>query len=157
MIEWLTVISLIVFGLLLVVAEVVFVPGTTIVGVLGLVCVVLGIYESFQYFTNVIAYTILGGTSVLFVAILYYVFTTRVWERFSLKQEIKSKFNKGMTDTLSVGDVGKSISSLKPIGKAEFNNKICEVKSLGGFVEPNNRIEIIKIDNNQITIKTINN
>lgn len=157
MIEWLTVISLIVFGLLLVVAEVVFVPGTTIVGVLGLVCVVLGIYESFQYFTNVIAYAILGGTSVVFIAILYYVFTTRVWERFSLKQEIKSKFNKGMTDTLRVGDAGKSISSLKPIGKAEFNNKIFEVKSLGGFVEPNNRIEIIKIDNNQITIKTINN
>lgn len=157
MIEWLTVISLIVFGLLLVVAEVIFVPGTTIVGILGLVCLVFGIYEAFQYFDNTIAYAILGGTSVVFVAILYYVFTTRVWERFSLKKEIDSKFNKGMADVLSVGDIGKTVSSLKPIGKAEFNNKIYEVKSLGGFVEPKNKVEIIKIDNNQITIKTINN
>ncbi|MDH5365415.1 MAG: hypothetical protein OEW67_00390 [Cyclobacteriaceae bacterium] len=157
MIEWLIVISLITFGIVLIVAEVIFVPGTTIVGVLGLVFLVLGVYKSFEYFNNVISYSILAGTSVLFVGMLYYVFTTRVWEKFSLKKEIKSKFNKGMSDVLSVGDVGKTISTLKPIGKAEFNNKVFEVKSLGGYVEPNNKVEIIKIENNQITIKQVNN
>lgn len=157
MIEWLIVISLITFGIVLIVAEVVFVPGTTIVGILGLVFLILGVYKSFEYFNNLISYSILAGTSVLFVGMLYYVFTTRVWEKFSLKQEIEGKFNKGMSDVLSVGDVGETISTLKPIGKAEFNNKVFEVKSLGGYIEPHNKIEIIKIENNKITIKPLNN
>ena len=157
MMEWLIVISLISFGLLLIVAEVVFVPGTTIVGILGLVLLVLGVYKSFEYFDNVIAYSVLVGTSVLFLGMLYYVFTTRVWEKFSLKQQINSKFNKGMSDVLSVGDFGETVSALKPIGKAEFENKIFEVKSLGGYIEPNKKIEIIKVENNQITIKPVNN
>ena len=36
MIEWLTVILLVVIGIVLIVLELVFVPGTTIVGILGL-------------------------------------------------------------------------------------------------------------------------
>lgn len=155
MIEWLIVGTLIVFGLLLIVGEIVFVPGTTIVGVLGLVCLVLGIYKAFEYFDAAIAYSMLGGTAILFVGILYYVFTTRAWERFSLKQKVKSKFNKGLTDGLNVGDVGITISALRPIGKAEFDKGIFEVKSLSEYVETNTKVEILKIDNNQITIKPI--
>lgn len=157
MIEWLIVSSLIVFGLLLIVGEIVFVPGTTIVGVLGLVCLVLGLYKSFEYFEAAVAYSILGGTGVLFIGILYYVFTTRAWEKFSLKDEIKGKFNSGLTDELKIGDIGETISALKPIGKAEFNNKEFEVKSLGGYVNPKTKIVILKIDKNQITIKPVNN
>lgn len=154
MVEWLIVISLIVFGLILIVGEVVFVPGTTIVGVLGLVCLVLGIYKSFEYFEAVTAYSILSGTLVLFVGILYYVFTTRIWEKFSLKQELKSKFNKDLTKDLQVGDVGITISTLRPVGKAEFSNQVYEVKSPSEYVEVDQSVEIIKIVNNQIIIKT---
>lgn len=156
MIEWVTVISLIVFGIILVVVEIIFVPGTTIVGVLGLICLGIGIYESFQYFSPTIAYSILGGTSVLFVVILYYVFTTRIWERFSLKDQIKSKFNEGITDSLQVGDIGQTTSVLRPIGNAEFAGKIFEVKSFGEYIESSSQIEIVKIDKNQIIIKPIN-
>jgi membrane-bound ClpP family serine protease len=154
--EWLIVISLIVFGLILVVAEVIFVPGTTLVGLLGMICVILGIYQAFEHFSNPVAYGVLGGTSVLFTVILYYVFTTKVWEKFALNGQIKSKFNEGVTDILHVGDIGMTTSSLKPIGNAEFSNKVYEVKSQGEYVDANNQVEIVKIDRNQIIIKSIN-
>jgi len=157
MIEWLIVGSLIVFGIILVVAEVVFVPGTTIVGILGLICLGIGLYKSFIFFDEAIAYSILGGTTLLFGIITYYVFTTRIWEKFSLKQQIDSKFNSGKLDGLNVGNQGVTVSSVKPIGNAEFGGKVYEVKSLGSFIEENNAVEIIKIENNTITIKPINN
>ena len=43
MIEWMTVISLILFGLALLVAEIIFVPGTTLVGLFGFVFLVVEI------------------------------------------------------------------------------------------------------------------
>ena len=156
MIEWLIVLCLLGFGVLFVVAEVIFVPGTTIVGIIGLICLGLGVYKSFEYFDESIAYVILACTSLTFVGVLYYVFTTKAWNKFALKKEIGSKFNKGITDELKVGDIGQTISTVKPVGKAEFNNKTYEVKSHGEYIEPNNRVEIIKIENNQITIKPIN-
>jgi len=156
MIEWITVISLIVFGILLVITEIIFVPGTTIVGIIGLICLGMGIYQSFEYFSSNIAYSILGGTSILFGALMYYVFTTKLWERFSLKDQINSKFNEGKTDTLNIGDIGTTLSTLKPIGNAEFDGKVFEVKSLGEYVDSNTSVEILKIDKNQIIIKPIN-
>jgi membrane-bound ClpP family serine protease len=50
MFEWITVISLILFGLTLIVAEIIFVPGTTLVGVLGFIFLIIGIGLSFHYF-----------------------------------------------------------------------------------------------------------
>jgi membrane-bound ClpP family serine protease len=43
MVEWSIVVSLIVTGLILVVIEIFFVPGTTFVGLLGFLCLVIGV------------------------------------------------------------------------------------------------------------------
>ena len=52
MVEWLTVSSLILLGLSLIVAEIIFVPGITVVGLIGFACMVVGIGLSFRYFGN---------------------------------------------------------------------------------------------------------
>ncbi len=51
--EWFAVIGLIILGIGLVVIEVVFVPGTTVVGIAGFICTGFGIYLGYDYFGNV--------------------------------------------------------------------------------------------------------
>ena len=48
--EWVTVISLILIGIALVVVEIIFVPGTTFVGIVGFCMVLAGIIASFSFF-----------------------------------------------------------------------------------------------------------
>jgi len=156
MIEWITVISLILFGLFLVVAEIIFVPGTTLVGIVGFIFLATGIGFSFNYFGSETGWTTVGITSVASGLILYYSFKANVWSRFSLKSTIKSKVNEGELDTLIVGTEGQAVSALRPIGKAEIQNKMYEVKTQGEYLDSGSKIRIIKIESNQIIVEPIN-
>ncbi|MBI1770194.1 MAG: hypothetical protein HY015_02235 [Bacteroidetes bacterium] len=156
MIEWVIVISLIVFGLALIVAEIIFVPGTTLVGVLGFGFLILGTGLSFRYFGSTIGWITVGSTTISSAVILYYSFSANVWGKFSLKTSNKGKVNEGELDQLSVGTEGQTTSTLRPIGKAEINNKTYEVKTLGEYLDTGKRIRIIKILSNQIFVEPIN-
>jgi membrane-bound ClpP family serine protease len=79
-----------------------------------------------------------------------------MWSRFSLKSSNKSKVNEGELDQLLVGMEGTTISALRPIGKAELNNQIVEVKTNGDYLDSGSRIRVIKIVSNQIIIEPIN-
>jgi membrane-bound ClpP family serine protease len=156
MAEWSTVISLLSLGLILVVAEVIFVPGTTIVGIIGFCFLIAGIGLSFKYFGGEIGWVMLGSTSVACGGLLYFSFTTDVWKRFSLKSSITSKVNEGELDQLQVGMEGQAVSALRPIGKAELNNQTIEVKTNGNYVDSGSKVKIIKISSNQIIVEPIN-
>jgi membrane-bound ClpP family serine protease len=155
-VEWSIVISLLVFGLVLVVAEIVFVPGTTVVGLIGFCFLIVGVGLSFKYFGGEIGWVTLGVTSVACGGLLYFSFTTDAWKRFSLKSAINSKVNEGELDNLKVGMEGQTVSALRPMGKAELNNQTVEVKTNGDYLDSGSRIKIIKIISNQIIVEPIN-
>jgi len=156
MIEWVIVASLILFGLALIVAEIIFVPGTTLVGVLGFAFLIVGVGLSFRYFGNAIGWVTVGTTAASSAVILYYSFSANVWGKLSLKTKSDSKVNEGELSELQIGIEGQTISTLRPVGKAELNNKIFEVKTLGEYLENGKRIRVIKILSNQIIVEPIN-
>jgi membrane-bound ClpP family serine protease len=57
---------------------------------------------------------------------------------------------------LSIEDEGVATSSLKPVGKAEFEGKQYEVTSVGGFLDTGIKVKVIKIDRNKIIVEPIN-
>jgi membrane-bound ClpP family serine protease len=156
MIEWITVISLILFGIFLIVAEVIFVPGTTIVGLVGFVFLVIGIGVSFNYFGSETGWITVGITSVASGLIFYYSFKSNIWSRFSLKTSIDSKVNEGELKSLTVGTEGHTVSALRPVGKAELGDKQYEVKTQGEYLDSGSKIRVIKILSNQIIVEPIN-
>jgi len=155
-IEWITVISLILFGLFLIIAEVIFVPGTTLVGILGFIFLIIGVSLSFRYFGGETGWTTIGVTAVASGLILYFSFKANVWGRFSLKSSIQSKFNEGELDSLTVGTEGLTVSALRPVGKANLGEKLYEVKTLGEYLDSGSRVRVIKIIMNQIIVEPIN-
>ena len=154
--EWITVIGLILFGIGLLIIEVIFIPGTTIVGIAGFICSGFGVYLGYDYFDSTTGTTILIVSSSFLLVVMIYAFKSRAWERFSLKDENTGRFNDDFKVTLSVGDQGQTISSLKPSGKALFNEKELEVRSNGGFINENQQIRIIRIEPNKIIVEPIN-
>ena len=151
--EWLLVILLILFGLVLIIAEIIFIPGTTIAGVVGIVFLIAGVVSAFNEFGQQGGWITLGITGVSAAVITYYSFKANVWGRFSLKTSISGKVNEGEMEGLSVGLQGMAVSTLKPYGKAEINSKVYEVKTLGSFVPNGTSIKIIQIATNQIIVE----
>lgn len=155
--EWLIIIGLMLFGTFLLVAEVIFVPGTTIVGILGFIFSAYCIYLGYDYFGPTTGTLILIGGAVLNFVALVLAFKGKSWERFSLKSSMTGKVNDDFQHDLKVGDKGISISSIKPIGKAMFGNDEIEVRSNGGYLNENIEIEVVRIESSKIIVQPVNN
>jgi membrane-bound ClpP family serine protease len=156
MVEWTTVTSLILFGLLLLIAEIIFVPGTTVVGLVGFVFMAVGVGLSFRYFGSETGWTIVGGSSVVTGLLLYLAFKANVWSKFALKSSSDSKVNEGELKDLKPGLEGTALSALRPVGKAEVLGRTYEVRTNGEYIETGTRIKIIRITSNQIYVEPIN-
>lgn len=145
--------SLLIIGLILLLIEVLFIPGTTIVGVLGLVISFAGVVYAFSAYDSETAIWIVGIAAILNLVAVWYGFSSGVWNRFSLKSSMKGGTFDGRTRGLSVGMIGVATSDIKPIGNAEFGDSNYEVKSEDGFIEVGKIVSIIKIENNKILVK----
>lgn len=145
--------SLLVIGLLLVLIEIIFVPGATIVGLLGIGFSAMGVIYAFISFGESTGWYTLGGVILVNLIVLILGFRSSVWQRLALKDTMLSRSHDDRLLGLEVGQKGKTISDLKPYGKAMFNDKIYEVKSENGFISPNTEIYIFKLESNRIIIK----
>jgi membrane-bound ClpP family serine protease len=147
------IISLIIIGLILVIIEILFVPGTTVVGVVGLIISAVGIFFSFTHFETETAWVILVVAVILNFAALVYGLQSGVWKKMALTSEINSRAHDDRLLGLTIGMEGRTISDLRPFGKAEFENKIYEVKSDSGYVSVGTKVIIAKLKDNTITVK----
>lgn len=108
--EMFYIVLLVVFGLLFLVAELVLLPGVSIGGVLALVCYGSSIYLAFRDFGP-----LTGAVVVIVILILSIIATVislraKTWQRFSLKQEIRSSsMPVTPAEELQVGDRGVTV------------------------------------------------
>lgn len=154
--EWLTILSLAFFGICLIVIEVIFIPGTTVVGIAGFICLGFVVYLGFTYFDNTTGTIILITTFAGSVTVLILAFKSKAWQRFSLKDENSGRYNEDFKLTLHVGEQGITISSLRPSGKALFQDKEIEVRSNGEYIKENETVEVTRIESNKIYVAPIN-
>lgn len=153
MTEWLIISVLILFGFGLIIVEILFVPGTTVVGVFGLLMAGFGIYYTYDKFGEGTGTWVLAGSMTAFIILLVISFKKGTWRKLTLVKEINSKFNENITVGFKIGDTGKAISTIKPIGNADFNGKFIEVISRDEYIEAGEMVEIIEINGNQVIVK----
>lgn len=154
---WLAIISLLIVGILLILTELIFIPGTTIFGIAGLILTAAGVILSFVSFSTGTGFLVLGVTFLCLVAMLVVSFRSNTWDKVSLKGTNTSKVNDQVKNTLWKGDKGVALSALRPSGKAEFNNTTVEVSTLGQYVEANSQIRIIAVKDKKILVEAVEN
>jgi membrane-bound ClpP family serine protease len=157
MLMWIIVLALLLMGMALMVVELIFIPGTSVVGFLGLIFTIAGIVVSYRHFGNQTGHYVLGGSAVLSIGFIIYAFRSGAWSRFSLKSSSDSKVNEGLTSTLSIGDTGMAVSTLRPYGKAQFKEQQYEVKTSGNYLETGTPVVIKHISLNLIIVEPTNN
>ena len=151
------IIFLIFLGLLLFIIEFVFIPGVTIAGIGGAVCLITGIVFAFISFGTVTGLTVLGATLAVMVVTTYFMLKAETWKKFMLKTSLDSK-----VDTVGAGegkvkpgDRGVTVTRLVPGGKVLVNGEYFEAKSVDILIDPKQEIEVIRIDDNKLIVKPI--
>jgi len=155
LLDWVTVILLIMIGLVLIIVELIFVPGVTIVGILGFILVAVGIWISYAALGTNTGHLVLAAAVLTGGLALFYSFRSDAWSRFALKESNKSRVNEENPHLLQVGEEGTTVSALRPQGTALFKERRHEVQTMGTFLRPNTPVRIIKIVANKITVEAI--
>lgn len=149
------VVGLLVLGILLLLLEIIFVPGTTVVGIGGFILLAIGVYLAYTSVSVMAGHMSLASSvAVIFLALIV-LLKGQTWKRVALEDRLEGKSLESMQEILNVGDRGKTISRLNPVGKALFDELIVEVSTTGDFVGEEVEIEITKVEQNRIRVKPI--
>ncbi len=142
-------------GLLLIVIEIVFIPGTTIVGIFGGLLSAYSIVKAYMEFGVETGHAFLLGNIIAGAVILIICFRSGVWSKFANNSVSEGKAIEDLDQELTIGDEGATLSDLRPIGKAEFKDKIYEVQTLGAFCNHPSKIIIIDISRHKIIVQPL--
>lgn len=153
---WLAIVILLIVGVLLILTELIFIPGTTIFGIAGLVLAAVGVIMAFIKFGSGTGFSVLGIAFACILVLLFISIRSDTWEKISLKSASSSRVNDDVKNNLWKGDKGITRSALRPVGKAEFKDIIVEVSTLGQYLEAGTEVRIVSIEDNRIIVGPVN-
>jgi membrane-bound ClpP family serine protease len=153
---WSVIIVLILIGFLMLLLEILVIPGTGIAGILGFALMAAGIWVAYRDQGMISGHLALSGTLALNLVGLVVAFRSKTWQKAALSTEIKGKAGQNVSAKVQVGDIGITISRCTPGGTAEFNDQLLEVTTQSQFIDPQQKIEIINISGNKIIVKQLN-
>jgi membrane-bound ClpP family serine protease len=148
-----SIVFLIIIGIILVVLEILILPGL-ISGIIGGILIVTGILWMYKDFGSAYGnYTALG-TAVLTLSAIVYSLKSKAWQRFGLKDSLKGKTNE--VDNLEIieGDEGITISALRPMGTVMIKEKRIEAQTNGELIPTNTSVTVLKVLPNKIIVKS---
>ena len=147
------VITLILVGIILIFVEILLIPGVGVAGVLGLLSMGGSCFYAFHEFGLTTGIIVAVVNAVLIIGLAIYVLRAKTWKRMSLETNIDSKTVESAV--LSLGDKGKTLTRLAPMGSARFGDYVVEVKALEGMLDPEVPVEVVLIEDNKIYVKAL--
>ncbi|MDG2122279.1 MAG: S49 family peptidase, partial [Verrucomicrobiales bacterium] len=153
-----------VLGLVLIVVELVLVPGTLVAGILGFVLMMGALLFSMvdqvdfdlvrkgsesapgilEVLREPVSNLVLGsgGALVLIVLAMFYLPKTRAINRLVLSDAIKGE--PVQEDKVKAGDEGVAMTDLRPVGRGRFGDRYLEVTAGRGFVDEGAAIRVVE-------------
>ncbi len=153
-------IILFVIGLLLLLAEIFFIPGFGLAGIGGIAAILTSIFLTFGNIVQA-TYSILIALGVSIIGLLLlikYIPSTRTWRKFVLSTEQKKElgYTVGTKDLKRLtGKEGIAITPLRPSGIVEVNGKKLNALTQGEYVDSNTKIKIISVEGNKIVVEAV--
>lgn len=149
------IIVLILVGLILIFAEVLLIPGVGIAGVTGLLSMAGSCFYAFHELGTTTGVVITAVNAALIIGLTIWVLRAKTWKRFTLNTNINSKAFDFNEEKIGIGDKGRTITRIAPMGTARIGDQTYEVKALEGMIDPGVDIEIVLIEDNKIYIQPV--
>lgn len=148
--------ALVILGVILLLLELLVIPGVGIAGIGGFVLLGLAVWYVYSVFGLLAGHITLACLGVMLIFFLCFALRSKTWKRATLKAEIDGKSDGQPNAPIHVGDRGVTTSRLNPAGKALINNDFFEVRTFDKFVDNGVQVEVVKIENRTIFVQEIN-
>ncbi len=154
--SWWQLIIILLVGWLLLFLEVFLIPGITVLAIIGTLTMLIGVVLAFTQFGVLVGSLALLATAIVVVLAIVYGLKTPLFNWLTLRSKVEGRMNVIDEKQVRVGDVGKALSKIAPIGKGLINDQDFEVQSLGEWIEEGKTIEVIRIHLGKIIVKEKN-
>ncbi|MDY3979682.1 MAG: NfeD family protein [Tidjanibacter sp.] len=151
-----SIIILLVIGILLLFAEFLLLPGTTVAGFCSLAAYGFATYLGFADYGTKGGYITLGIAILTAAIVIIVSLKSKNWQRFALANKIESRsMESPQEESVEVGQQGVAVTRLAPIGRIEINGKNFEAKSVDAFIDQKSKIEVVGFENFSVLVKKI--
>ncbi len=151
------IVILIIVGVLMLVAELVLLPGLSFAGICSLLANGGAIYLGFTRYGTTGGFIILAAIVILSLVATVVSLRAKTWQRLSLKSTVDGTCQSLPDNTLKIGDRGVTVTRLAPIGKVMIEEKTYEAKSFGDkYIDPRKEIEVVGFENFNAIVRQIN-
>jgi membrane-bound ClpP family serine protease len=151
----LAIVLLIILGLVLLLIEFAVIPGVTIAGIGGFLLLAASVYIAFADLGTIPGFITLAVVLIASPIMIYYFFKSKAGKNMILDSEIDAKVENFSHDKLKIGDIGKTIGRLAPMGKIKVNGEVVEAQSTGTFIDHQTDVRIVKIQMNKIIVEQL--
>ncbi|MET4107301.1 NfeD family protein [Hymenobacter sp. UYP22] len=153
--DWLTIALLLFFGLVFLAAEVIFIPGTTVVGLVGFGLLAAGIWFGYRDLGSSTGHILLVGSLAITGALVYWGLRPKNLNRVALTQVNHTKVHDVRHPDVLPGAVGRTLSALRPAGTVLFQDDRREVTTRGEFVPAGSEVRVLGIEHNRIVVELV--
>ena len=152
---WWIILSLLILGVILMLIELLLIPGVGVAGILSLASMGAACWYAFRFCSTTVGVVTTCITVALLIVLLIVILREKTWKRFELGTEIQSKVNEE-SEGLKTGDRGKTVTRLAPMGTAQFGDLSVEVKSCdNSMIAAGTAVEVLRIEDNKVIVKQI--
>ena len=154
----------------------VFLPSGGIIGMASAVCLVLGLVLLFQIDTM---WGLIGATVAVLALPFAIGFSLKMFPNTPIARALtlrsskdkpgddevepdegttvagQSSADKAVSDGPAVGDSGKAISGLRPVGTCVINGKREQCLAVGGVISSNTKVQVVAVDGMHIRVKAV--
>lgn len=147
----LIIVVLMVFAILLGLAEIFLFPGITLAGIGGCLFAAGGLYLAYSISLTV-GNALLGGSTLLFCTAFLWLLRARSFNRVALKTSIDSKLRADDELGIHPGDRGITLSRLAPVGKVRIGTLTVEARVQDELVDEQTPVRVVQVSKNEIIV-----
>ena len=140
----------------LLVVEILFVPGVGISGILGIMAMVASVFYAFFIIGDIAGWVTLLVSGVICLLLFLWALYGRSLDKVALKKNIDSKVDAVDVAKFSLGDSGVARTRLALMGEADINGVVVEVKSEDGFIDEGENIMVSRLSGDSVFVKRVN-
>lgn len=145
--------TLLIIGIFLIILEIFFLPGITIAGIASVLFLAGAVYYAFAELGVTECLVVLAVAIIASIVVIVWFMRSKTLNRMSLHTEIDSVAPTLVDARVKVGDTGVTLSRLNPMGQVLIGDEKIEAKSLDGFIDEGQSVQVVKVENTSVIVR----
>lgn len=148
--------AVILIGIVFLLIEIFLLPGVSLAGIAGGILIAGGVAYAYIYIGTATGNTTLAFAALAIGVAFIQLVRSKSLRKIALNTSLRETVDNSELQKIAVGDHGKAVSRLNPMGKVIIHDTMVEAKSYEGeMIDEDSEVEVVQINSSNILVKKL--